>query len=131
MYTGNTIFIIIKLLQKPVYPCVYREHFSADNEFGAEVGLSLCIQGTPGSGSGEIIHVRFIPVYTGNTFINMLRKFPTPVYPCVYREHGQSLETSWCTSRFIPVYTGNTCAAKSVCVKPAVYPCVYREHSLE
>ena len=129
MYTGNTLLNGLAQHQ--------------DN------GLSLCIQGTHSYSCTNHHERRFIPVYTGNTFVKQKRLGYQPVYPCVYREHN-SLEQllilrrglSLCIqgtlpngyavrhfSRFIPVYTGNTSDNPSVAAIMAVYPCVYREHT--
>ena len=112
----------------PIYPCVYREH--ASNPFGCltNAGLSLCIQGT----SYKLLHCccnsRFIPVCTGNTFINLIGKNIVTVYPCVYREHVIIFVRNYSFKRFIPVCTGNTNGSCSVISSSTVYPCVYREH---
>ena len=73
------------------------------------------------------------------------------VYPCVYREHKNSIRPpkmypglSLCiqgtrygridseiAERFIPVYTGNTLLYAALTKSVSVYPCVYREHPLE
>ena len=70
---------------------------------------------------------RFIPVYTGNIYPAIEPLTKKPVYPCVYREHMNSIPQqnpfiglSLCIQgtfdyifahililRFIPVYTGN------------------------
>ena len=92
------------------------------------LGLSLCIQGTPAQNGSQAMGERFIPVYTGNTEIALVRHRIVAVYPCVYREHfsnpssiAWSAGLSLCIqetlmrrslisvdARFIPVYTGNT-----------------------
>ena len=69
VYTGNTLFRRVLGWRGAVYPCVYREHerfVSLRSEYS---GLSLCIQGTPYYGDETIDDDRFIPVYTGNTFL--------------------------------------------------------------
>ena len=50
-------------------------------------GLSLCIQGTPLANLQEGDIIRFIPVYTGNTYSYSILPSFCSVYPCVYREH--------------------------------------------
>ena len=113
------------------------------------IGLSLCIQGTPGDPIRLFLTTRFIPVYTGNT-INYVREIKNKtVYPCVYREHEMVIEArkiadglSLCIQgtrfacyqlapqfRFIPVYTGNTFDLLITDRDFTVYPCVYREHN--
>ena len=72
--------------------------------------------------------LRFIPVYTGNSFDCIILKYYSAVYPCVYRElhYRNSADyedsgLSLCIQgtqhlfdhllvdyRFIPVYTGNS-----------------------
>ena len=47
VYTGNTIHAQHNVDYKPVYPCVYREHYKTENFRLSLFGLSLCIQGTP------------------------------------------------------------------------------------
>ena len=126
--TGNTCFDHRTVIDRTVYPCVYREHVIDSAVLAAINGLSLCIQGTLLKHSSDQLKVRFIPVYTGNT---LLLKFCPPipaVYPCVYREHYPVIllarrfsGLSLCIQgtpfahrgrvyrvRFIPVYTGNT-----------------------
>ena len=128
VYTGNTLFRRVLGWRGAVYPCVYREHerfVSLRSEYS---GLSLCIQGTPYYGDETIDDDRFIPVYTGNTFLLQPSAAKNTVYPCVYREH------------FSPFHLQNSNGGLSLCIqgtrvnrnslimfKP-VYPCVYREH---
>ena len=112
-------------------------------------GLSLCIQGTLKLSREVLNNLRFIPVYTGNTFGMSFVGLPAPVYPCVYREHEKLgelvlffLGLSLCIqgtpsrvasaillTRFIPVYTGNTLTMLIRFAIFSVYPCVYREHT--
>ena len=90
-------------------------------------------------------------MYTGNTYLDWVSGYLSPVYPCVYREHKilillifgkrglslciQGTRTMYIVdklvNRFIPVYTGNTTAWIEENKDPAVYPCVYREHDRE
>ena len=111
-------------------------------------GLSVCIQGTHSYNRAQTIAKRFIPVYTGNTFVSSGIDTTRPVYPCVYREHSKCYRLlqrrnglSLCIQgtltmtlfntpkcRFIPVYTGNTSFSSSSRRFRSVYPCVYREH---
>ena len=111
-------------------------------------GLSLCIQGTLLFGVHVVAHKRFIPVYTGNIYWRFSQTCQKTVYPCVYREHINAIDTntnptglSLCiqgtlslalifahTPRFIPVYTGNITEDGSKVTIRTVYPCVYREH---
>ena len=85
---------------------------------------------------------------TGNISTTACSPMPTPVYPCVYREHfifpantksGHGL--SLCVQgtsinrnsyigigRFIPVCTGNIKRHYYRVASVPVYPCVYREH---
>ena len=148
MYTGNTDNKALRLDIQPVYPCVYREHNISALILYNQLGLSLCIQGTPKKPSNRFHILRFIPVYTGNTEITITGAFLNAVYPCVYREHlvftfccccccGLSLCIQGTpllicavanVCRFIPVYTGNTSIISCTVNKIAVYPCVYREH---
>ena len=110
--------------------------------------LSLCVQGTCSISLPTNSWKRFIPVCTGNIalFISNVR-LPS-VYPCVYREHVESvISCGWplglslciqgtCLSneigdayhRFIPVCTGNTTTGNNIPSVKSVYPCVYREH---
>ena len=126
--TGNTYPAIEPLIKKPVYPCVYREHFTLQLSLRQKGGLSLCVQGTRLIRGQSLTGFRFIPVCTGNTCQNCPSNSANTVYPCVYREHypclimsspsfGLSLcvqgtrkysSSSNITSRFIPVCTGNT-----------------------
>ena len=87
VYTGNTIILVDLTGNGPVYPCVYREHSHRHILMTVVCGLSLCIQGTQQSYNYELTHLRFIPVYTGNTLTGKLRQLSAAVYPCVYREH--------------------------------------------
>ena len=47
VYTGNTRALNTGGQQLAVYPCVYREHTQRGYNRLPELGLSLCIQGTP------------------------------------------------------------------------------------
>ena len=87
MYTGNTKKIKILVDNIAVYPCVYREHDLFFSLSKTAPGLSLCIQGTRFLLKIIEKKQRFIPVYTGNTFMPGKRMAVTTVYPCVYREH--------------------------------------------
>ena len=128
MYTGNTPLFWCAGSHGSVYPCVYREHVVIGDLLIIHFGLSLCIQGTLLGRGGRYLRSRFIPVYTGNTWIQMSLLWHLSVYPCVYREHFELFELSvvffglsLCIQgtlkakskddkvmRFIPVYTGNT-----------------------
>ena len=128
VYTGNTVKMNIMENIQTVYPCVYREHFIFIKNSIHNVGLSLCIQGTPVMPVISNFMPRFIPVYTGNTLNTTSSPTLNSVYPCVYREHPLSILSSeplfglslciqgtlWVVRnkivliRFIPVYTGNT-----------------------
>ena len=96
VYTGNTVYFQQHRCTHPVYPCVYREH---DNDIAVPRffnGLSLCIQGTH-IGTRRTGHlVRFIPVYTGNTWYVRSWNCRGSVYPCVYREHDNKISTGNC-----------------------------------
>ena len=94
VYTGNTLTACVYSILNPVYPCVYREHDHCLKTVSEFVGLSLCIQGTLLISFINSLKSRFIPVYTGNTHFLIEPASKSPVYPCVYREHGQSLATS-------------------------------------
>ena len=78
----------------PVYPCVYREHIKKKGSISINIGLSLCIQGTRGYTRKRARFKRFIPVYTGNTYISERPTTLTAVYPCVYREHDVAIVTT-------------------------------------
>ena len=41
------------------------------------------------------IHMRFIPVYTGNTSSSSCLVSKNSVYPCVYREHTTAFLMMW------------------------------------
>ena len=91
--------------------------------------------------------LRFIPVYTGNSFTRELLGKRQSVYPCVYRELiiikivlNDIAGLSLCIQgthvglfgqhsdqRFIPVYTGNSHINRVASFLSSVYPCVYRE----
>ena len=149
MYTGNTQYVSLNDLLKPVYPCAYREHETIHIILKILSGLSLCIQGTQTPFLVEIMDVRFIPVHTGNTLYLIYPLTHKTVYPCAYREHihytiihVQKIGLSLCiqgtlsqtlitahTTRFIPVHTGNTDFQYYSPLEFAVYPCAYREHS--
>ena len=124
---GNILLAPCPERSKPVYPCVYREHYFGYITVIIRRGLSLCVQGTY-----EFLILNhtsgwFIPVCTGNIISAPCIANKMSVYPCVYREHrhqvlplfarnglslcvqGTSpvvLVLAW-DSRFIPVYTGN------------------------
>ena len=134
MYTGNTGLVNLVILFSPVYPCVYREHIIVDQVGNHLDGLSLCIQGTHCCIYDMCQRIRFIPVYTGNTYSSNKKPPNEAVYPCVYREHlkeqrkkGDTRGLSLCIQgtqefdiinflkvRFIPVYTGNTKSRRKI-----------------
>ena len=87
VYTGNTPLTKISPFIKAVYPCVYREHRYSVTCISSIIGLSLCIQGTQPLIVWFQQHMRFIPVYTGNTHSTKITSNIWSVYPCVYREH--------------------------------------------
>ena len=149
VYIGNTTQRVPRWVVWAVYPCVYREHcFTKIIQFPIR-GLSLCIQGTLELDIDSLAKVRFIPVYTGNTYILFCSFNRDSVYPCVYREHDLFFSLSktapglslciqgtlvtyfgvFVATRFIPVYTGNTHIFLIIDYNSTVYPCVYREHS--
>ena len=127
---------------------MYREHVRLLLFLHFDIGLSLCVQGTPPLFQPRYQWNRFIPVCTGNTICSVTRSAPCAVYPCVYREHfnifcilnkifGLSLCVQgthlvyvvlMCQRRFIPVCTGNTHSVCKLRCPVTVYPCVYREH---
>ena len=132
-----------------VYSCAYREHYQTMSVRTTGGGLSLCVQGTLPKSPFKSSATRFIPVYTGNIIVNKKFACEQSVYPCVYREHKESIERpfligglSLCiqgtydisrfvisNERFIPVYTGNISRCQSSNSGLPVYPCVYREHT--
>ena len=146
--TGNTSRRTGLTWAEAVYPCVYREHSIEIVETVQGTGLSLCVQGTHVMTFSYSFFIRFIPVCTGNTDSFKTRLCTAPVYPCVYREHdyiatdweemnGLSLcvqgtlhriEIHYRLCRFIPVCTGNTMSLLQFRFWLPVYPCVYREH---
>ena len=148
MCTGNTSLKPSLKISHSVYPCVYREHNTEHCTFAVTTGLSLCVQGTHRYSLRCCFEFRFIPVCTGNTFLGSNQTLKSPVYPCVYREHGAYVGAhglnsglSLCVQgthiqsiyhylipRFIPVCTGNTGPSLPILFKSPVYPCVYREH---
>ena len=93
MYTGNTFIKIFVIFGVTVYPCVYREHLVVQLVTAAQLGLSLCIQGTPPKVRFIPANVRFIPVYTGNTNLKNSSGSDFTVYPCVYREHTLCIDS--------------------------------------
>ena len=125
---GTSLELADEFLWPTVYPCVYREHLINDLPRTKAAGLSLCVQGTCGGTISLDWFDRFIPVCTGNISSVFFKTHWFSVYPCVYREHANSL--------FAPTLNGGL----SLCVQGtfilaawshwlnAVYPCVYREH---
>ena len=67
VYTGNSCASAKDCNAEPVYPCVYRELMAEDVNYINSDGLSLCIQGTLNKTIFFSYHIRFIPVYTGNS----------------------------------------------------------------
>ena len=146
--TGNIRFSEIHGLVVAVYPCVYREHPTMEQEMYTLPGLSLCVQGTCIAATTLKNLHRFIPVCTGNILTANEVAAVFSVYPCVYREHANCncefifvLGLSLCVQgtcfpvrpvredpRFIPVCTGNIQLTGQVIVTGTVYPCVYRDH---
>ena len=86
VYTGNSCREEILRSMLTVYPCVYRELISCLTKRNSIFGLSLCIQGTPVEINNRLQWIRFIPVYTGNSFRTSALWWTVSVYPCVYRE---------------------------------------------
>ena len=146
--TGNIRFSEIHGLVVAVYPCVYREHPTMEQEMYTLPGLSLCVQGTCIAATTLKNLHRFIPVCTGNILTANEVAAVFSVYPCVYREHNCPRNTkcdncglSLCVQgtlyvllsitkpqRFIPVCTGNMLIVIVNSFLFSVYPCVYREH---
>ena len=91
MYTGNIVDGDKQGTSLTVYPCVYREHNGRRFFVILRFGLSLCIQGTLIRFRYSDNDSRFIPVYTGNIYLYNIFIFNTTVYPCVYREHTESI----------------------------------------
>ena len=84
VYTGNTSSSVSVELGVTVYPCVYREHKYSSITRARQIGLSLCIQGTPQKRFFMTDDERFIPVYTGNTFITVfIFPFPNGLSLCI------------------------------------------------
>ena len=149
MHTGNIRKSLFAILNYPVYPCAYREHFVLTNDAPNRSGLSLCIQGTYLEFIEKGNFSRFIPVHTGNITPLKLNEPSGAVYPCAYREHINAIPDnsdlfglSLCiqgsfrlvssvisSRRFIPVHTGNIFARLYRLLDTAVYPCAYREHT--
>ena len=130
MCIGNTRRKAVFLHLKSVYPYVYREHFALESTAENINGLSLCVQGTLTSIRSLIFCNRFIPMCIGNTLPKQTHQLLAPVYPYVYREHGEmaigplgSSGLSLCVQGtrlpFLPFFFTST-----------VYPYVYREHGL-
>ena len=71
VYTGNTLGYRGFHYRKSVYPCVYREHNYYQSTAFDSLGLSLCIQGTQLEQAESQNKERFIPVYTGNTHLQI------------------------------------------------------------
>ena len=71
VHTGNTTTRPQFNSEKSVYPCAYREHIRRIKHIVLKVGLSLCIQGTPDRHAHHSEIARFIPVHTGNTFVEI------------------------------------------------------------
>ena len=94
VYTGNTHLIVLAAAFNAVYPCVYREHIRFIDKIVTSTGLSLCIQGTQWLKTTDYEKTRFIPVYTGNTWLKKPVLLVLTVYPCVYREHSKKHPTS-------------------------------------
>ena len=86
VYTGNSCDMHFIHQTNPVYPCVYRELDHCLKTVSEFVGLSLCIQGTLCQGRLGFEGGRFIPVYTGNSYLSPKAANKQAVYPCVYRE---------------------------------------------
>ena len=87
MCTGNIIAPYTVLIEQTVYPCVYREHFFIFDHTSRFIGLSLCVQGTCYNLTVYNSLSRFIPVCTGNIYLEPSYHELQAVYPCVYREH--------------------------------------------
>jgi hypothetical protein len=65
--TGNTAVNPVNAVDRPVYPCTYREHKKKLRSGFMNSGLSLYLQGTHSPTRSEMAKIRFIPVPTGNT----------------------------------------------------------------
>ena len=112
-----------------VYPCVYRELINYLALAPAVNGLSLCIQGTPKLGALRNMDMRFIPVYTGNSFICLRLFYNCTVYPCVYRELIESPLICNANAGLSLCIQGTLLINKNYSFSNSVYPCVYRELS--
>ena len=73
VHTGNTVLVSSRATRPAVYPCAYREHAIRFWILANSAGLSLCIQGTYDQTNTKLYEDRFIPVHTGNIFIDIVK----------------------------------------------------------
>ena len=84
--TGNSGCGLFGKIETSVYPCTYRELLVIVAFALYGFGISLYLQGTPGSDRKEEYEIRYIPVPTGNSGGATAAENAPTVYPCTYRE---------------------------------------------
>ena len=131
VYTGNSVIPNVAWVAFAVYPCVYRELSTPFDVHFVASGLSLCIQGTQKIEKNSLEQLRFIPVYTGNSWkLIFASVFVSGLSLCIQGTPTSSIDNI-VLARFIPVYTGNSIWRYLSQIHASVYPCVYRElHSI-
>ncbi|CAI0998835.1 Domain of uncharacterised function (DUF2825) [Serratia entomophila] len=145
---GNTGSQVLNTRNLPVYPRWRGEHPLSDRRAPSGRGLSPLARGTLLLRVRQYLAVRFIPAGAGNTFMPIITKSLSAVYPRWRGEHMPCLErasfmrglsplargtlsrharVSFC-ARFIPAGAGNTRHHDAACRFPPVYPRWRGEH---
>ena len=146
-YTGNSPGGTRRRRSLSVHPRVHGELDLSTIERCHKTGSSPRTRGTPYSYLLAWTLTRFIPAYTGNSFLRPMERIGSPVHPRVHgelfsnslfntpssgsspRTRGTRLlhRTPLCTSRFIPAYTGNSTYAHILYTRISVHPRVHGE----
>ena len=150
-HTGNTTGTIILSSRKPVHPHTHGEHFPLIDFSNSANGSSPHTRGTQCLNKHQVVHGRFIPTHTGNTFRTPLLVSQRAVHPHTHGEHSGRLSASFplcgssphtrgtpekplqadCNERFIPTHTGNTLLLPSQGLLSSVHPHTHGEHPLD
>ena len=147
-FAGNTAGRFRSEIRSSVHPRVCGEHTATHSASVSASGSSPRLRGTQRMGGVQIVGVRFIPAFAGNTPASNAFMNSTAVHPRVCGEHpirarkviasgGSSprLRGTLCRApiyrpavRFIPAFAGNTSGLRRGPRSAAVHPRVCGEH---